>query len=121
MKVGDRAVFKVQIELTEDGLRLSSFGNQKIPYDLFSKLHKAVHRVSDEVNGKLDWRKEYIKFTHEGVRYTQVDSDICCKGCCFYLCKNGISCHHPHYLDGTKGDCTGKIYKVDKEDKKCRK
>lgn len=116
MKVGDKAIFKVQVELTENEFRLSAFSNQRIPGDLLSKLNKAIHRVSDEVNGRLAWKKEYIKFTHDNVKYAQVDSDDFCKGCCFYVKKDGISCQHPHYLDGTKGDCSGKIYKVDKED-----
>lgn len=38
-------------------------------------------------------------------------SDKACEGCVF----RKDTCVHPHYLDGTKGNCLGKIYVEDKK------
>lgn len=106
--------YKAKIEITNEGIKITSFHNRLIPFGLLRELNKAVLEVADRANGKLAWKRSYIRFTHEGKTYYQVDENGgLCHGCCFLRKdKEEFSeCLHPHYKDGTKGDCKGLIYK----------
>lgn len=111
--------FKAQLTQKENGeWQIISYSNRRIPFGILARLNDAVHDVIDEINGKTDWKKTYIRFTHEGKTYQQIDqterTSLVCTGCCFM--KPNSSCTHPHFKDGTKGVCTGRIYKEIKED-----
>lgn len=108
------AIFKARIEIDEKDyeVKISSYTNKNIPYGLMLELNKAVQEVARTINGTNAWKRVFIHFTHYGVKYRQIEADPnqLCKGCVFHYNKDGYSCQHPHYLDGTKGDCTGRIY-----------
>lgn len=112
----DRNVFKCEIKYLPGKIKITSYYNRQIPASLLLDLNTAVHEIADKYNGKLNWRKQYIAFTQDGIRYRQVDNvgtRECPDICCFY--KNH-TCTHPHYLDETKGDCTHKHYIIDKSE-----
>lgn len=106
--------YKARLIQKENGdWQIISYVNRRIPGTILMGLNDAVHEVIDRVNGKLDWKQYYIRFTHNGKIYQQVDGKgNHCEGCCF-LGKDlkNVGCTHPHYLDGTKGKCLGRIYK----------
>lgn len=108
--------FKARLTQKENGeWEIISCSNRRIPFGILARLNDAVHDVIDEINGKTDWKKSYIRFTHEGKTYHQIDqTGRVCEGCCFL--EEGAVCTHPHYMDGTKGKCAGRIYKEIKED-----
>lgn len=108
--------FKARLTQKENGeWKIITYSNRKIPFGILARLNDAVHDVIEEINGKTDWKQSYIRFTHEGKTYQQVDQHGgICDGCCF---RTKERCTHPHYMDGTKGKCTGRIYKEIKEDR----
>lgn len=112
-------IFKCRIEYNEDGtIKITSFLNQQIPYHLLLALNNSVHEVEDTINRKTDWKEQFIRFKHDGVIYEQItrptDAKLCCDGCVF-LNEQGNGCTHPHYLNGTKGNCHNKIYVIKNE------
>lgn len=107
-------IFKAELKRKENGeWQIISYANRLIPGQIHRELNNAIHDVIDRVNGKTDWKQSYIRFTHNGKTYHQVDREgSICEGCCFL--RDGIlGCSHPHLADGTKGNCVGKIYKED--------
>lgn len=112
----NRNIFKCAIEYLSGEIKITSYRNRQIPLSLLSDLNNAVHEIADKYNGKSNWKEQYIAFTHDGIRYRQVDNvetQVCPDVCCFH--KNH-TCIHPHYLDGTKGNCTHKHYIIDKSE-----
>lgn len=108
-----RAIYKVEVIIGDDGkIKVTSYSNRKLGGLLFD-FNKAVQETRQRLNGDLDWKQAYIHFEHEGVKYHQTDSTDYCYGCVFNKKVNGVYCQHPHYLDGTKGDCRGRIYVKD--------
>lgn len=105
-------IFKAQLIQRDNGeWQIISYANRLIPVSIHRELNNAIHDVIDKVNGKTDWKQSYIRFTHNGKTYHQVDSKgSICEGCCF---SRIIGCSHPHFADGTKGSCEGRIYKED--------
>lgn len=101
-------IYKCRITYNDDGtISVISYSNRKIPFSLLCELNNAVHEVEDTYNGKNAWKKCFIQFEHDGKTYRQIEtSDNACEGCIF----RKDTCVHPHYLDGTKGNCLGKIY-----------
>jgi hypothetical protein len=113
-----RNVYKCEVIIDDEGeLHISSYENRQISHGLLDSLNTAVHEIADKYNGKADWKKSYIQFTEDGKTYMQFDKPIgtkfACDACCFYKKENG--CTHPHYLDGTKGVCGDKAYKIIKQ------
>ena len=106
--------FKARLTQEKTGeWKIISYSNRMIPVPIFYELNNAIHDVINKINGKLDWKQSYIRFTHEGKTYHQIDcTGSACEGCCFH--EERASCTHPHYIDGTKGVCTGRIYKEEK-------
>lgn len=100
-------IYKAELNIDENGVwHIISYRNRLIPYPILSELNNTVHETIDRVNGKLDWKRSYIKFTYNGKNYYQIDATgSTCEGCCF----RDYNCIHPYFT--TKGDCTGKIYK----------
>lgn len=97
-------------KLTQDAngeWHIISYSNRQIPTSIFFELNNAVHDAIDKVNGKLDWKRSYIRFRHNGKTYHQEGTIFThCEGCCF---RTREKCTHPYF--STKGNCTGKIYK----------
>lgn len=106
------AIYKARIIFAEDKVIVISYANQRIAAPLFNEINNAIHEAAARYNGELDWKQMYIRFTHDGKKYCQVDSTKLCEGCCFYN-EKGLGCLHPYFL--TKGDCTGRIYKEEKQ------
>lgn len=100
--------YKAELTLTDEGWKIISYSNRLIPLNVLRELNNAVHDAIDKINGKTAWKNEYIKFTHEGKSYEQIDEIHLCDGCIF---RKDNLCIHPHYSDGTKGNCNNKIYK----------
>ena len=100
-------IYRAELNIVENGVwHINSYRTRLIPYPILSELNNTVHEAIDRVNGKLDWKRSYIKFTHNGKNYYQIDATgSTCEGCCF----RDYNCLHPYFT--TKGDCTGKIYK----------
>lgn len=111
--------FKARLTQKENGeWHIISYSNRMIPIPILQELNNAVHDVIDKINGKTAWKQSYIRFHHEGKIYQQIDQhEGICEGCCFSGDRI-IGCTHPHYADGTKGNCIGKIYKEIKEEQK---
>lgn len=111
---------KLKFELTfENGeYKATPYKNRLIPYSVLIAINNAVQDTLERINGKADWKKHYIRFSENGKTYYQVDNnESLCKECCFEgKTTEGYyeGCQHPHYSDGTKGICEGKIYKEDK-------
>jgi hypothetical protein len=110
-----RAIYKVRVEIPNDGkVRVTSYTNRLIPFDVFRALNEAVHEAREKLNNEAPWKKSYIRFEHEGKVYEQVDQETgkICDGCVFCKTFEGrvLGCQHPYYLDGTKGRCDGKIF-----------
>lgn len=86
------------------------FRNRQVSLGVLGRLSEAVREAILQINGDAYWKQYYIHFEHDGVRYKQVNSDnrSICMGCVFRDIDKG--CQHPHYNDGTKGSCTGRIY-----------
>lgn len=106
--------YKARLIKKENGdWQINSYVNKQIPSTILMELNNAVHEVIERVNGKIDWKQYYIRFSHNGKTYYQVDrKGSNCEGCCFLRNDlNNVCCTHPHYLDGTKGKCLGRIYK----------
>lgn len=108
-----RAIYKAEVIIDDDGrIKATSYVNRKLGSLLFD-FNKAIHETCQRLNGETDWKQSYIHFEHDGIKYKQVDAANCCEGCVFNQEKDGHGCQHPHYLDGTKGDCTGRAYVID--------
>ena len=108
-----RAIYKAEVIIEDDGrIKVTSYANRMLGSLLYD-FNKAVQEMRQRLNGEANWKQAYIHFEHDGVKYRQINSTEPCKGCVFLRDENGRSCQHPHYLDGTKGDCTGRIYIIE--------
>ena len=106
-------IYKARVEFLDDHkIRITSYANRRMGMMVY-ELNKAVQDVRRVYNGESAWKKLFVHFEHDGVKYRQVEADKYCEGCVFKYNKNGYGCQHPHYLDGSKGDCTGRIYVKD--------
>lgn len=109
-----RVIYKIRFDIEDDGsVKMTPFVNRRVPYYLRDEMDWAARELQNRLNGKSDWKKSYIFFEHDGVKYRQVDADpdkLPCEGCVFNDDKDGHSCQHPYYFS-SKGRCTGKIYK----------
>ena len=113
-----KAIYKARVEIDDNGkVSVCSVSNIRIPYSVLMPLNEAVHEAARTINGTNSWKQTFIRFRHEGKNYVQVPKLVegYCTGCVFHFYKDGRNCQHPHYLDGTKGNCGMNIYKEEKE------
>ena len=104
----EKKIFKAEVVIKNGKMKVTPYSNRKLGM-IPSFFNAAIQEVVEQINHEADWKKKYIHFCDNGIKYRQIDrpSDSSyCQGCVF--CKNG--CTHPHYLDGTKGNCEEKIY-----------
>ena len=111
-----RAIYKARVDILDDGkVKVISYCNRLIPPAIFKELNESIHAARERINNEAPWKQTFIRFDHEGHTYYQINNTgIGCVGCVFHRNEGGIGCQHPHYLEGTKGNCIGKIYKEEK-------
>ena len=108
-----RNIFKCEVIVDDNGImKVIPYSNNQLGLTTWL-FNNAIQDVVEQINHSADWKKSYIHFSNNGVRYRQIDANkngkTYCDGCVFY--KN-TNCLHPHWKEGvwTKGYCTGKIY-----------
>lgn len=108
-----RNIFKCEVIVDDNGImKVIPYSNNQLGQTTWL-FNNAIQDVVEKINHTADWKKSYIHFSYNGIKYRQIDADkdakTCCSGCVFY---KDTDCKHPHWVNGdlTKGICTGKIY-----------
>ena len=112
-----RGIFKARVELLDDGkFKITPYLNRRVPF--CREFCDLMKEAEQKKNGLHDWYQTYKRFTHEGVTYEQTDG-VPCIDCVFHGLDphHHTTCQHPHYWDGTRGICDGKIWKIKKTKK----
>ena len=106
----ENKIFKMQVTSDCDSgkIRVTPYSNRELGI-LPTLFNNAIQEVVEQINNEACWKKKYIHFSDNGIKYRQIDKPFdskLCQNCVFW--KNG--CIHPHFMDGTKGVCEDKIY-----------